>query len=355
MRIGSYIAKLYAQCVVMCIMVLVTLVLSATLMESAGNLSGMENGLWIAVQLSGLGSIEYAYQVLPVAGLLGALITGTILSRRGELLALQASGMSVWKQAVPFVFMASLFAGGGLWVGEVALPVAQAEMDSLRLSQMRRSTALNRYFTRKLQWFRQGNWMMYLPVSGRTAESFREPILYRIENGLVAEVLHGHYLRYEERRWYLEDVERFLPSSGISEKMDRTEIALSLSAQDLLEVAGNPRHMQSSEIQRLIERRKISGADTTAHALEWHGRKAYPMGVLWMCLLALPWALKPGRGRSMAMNIGAGVVAIGVLLSVTHVFRMLSLGHSIAPWLGAWGMGILSFPCLPLSAWLARD
>jgi len=137
--------------------------------------------------------------------------------------------------------------------------------------------------------------------------------------------------------------------------MDRAEIDLALSPEDLLEVAGNPRHMVSREIERLIDRRKISGADTTAHALEWHARKAYPVGVLWMCFLALPWALKPGRGRSMAMNIGAGVLAIGVLLSVTHIFRMLSLGHSVPPWVGAWGMGLLSLPCVPLSFWFARD
>ena len=62
----------------------------------------------------------------------------------------------------------------------------------------------------------------------------------------------------------------------------------------------------------------MSGADTTAHALELHGRKAYPDGNLWMCILAIPWALKPDRKRSMAVNIGAGVVAIGVLLTATH-------------------------------------
>jgi len=165
MRIALYIARLYATSVIMCLLVLVTLILCATMMESAGSLSGMAGGMWIALELSALGSIEYAYQVLPVAALLGALITGTILSRRGELLALQASGMSVWKQAVPFVVVAVLFSGLGLWVGEVALPGAQAEIDSLRLSKMRRNSALNSYFTRELQWFRQGDWMMYLPVS----------------------------------------------------------------------------------------------------------------------------------------------------------------------------------------------
>ena len=150
-------------------------------------------------------------------------------------------------------------------------------------------------------------------------------------------------------------MKRFLPSRGTSEKKARQDIRLKLSPEDLLYVAGNPRHMQSSDIHDLIRRREMSGADTTAHALELHGRKAYPMGILWRCILAIPWALKPDRKRSMAVNIGAGVVAIGVLLSATHFFRMLSLGQTIPTWMGAWGMGLLSIPCTPISFWLARD
>ena len=355
MKLSLYIARLYASSVVICVAVLVILVLCATLMESAGNLSGNADGLWVALELSALGSIEYAYQVFPVASLLGALITGTVLARRGELMALQSSGMSVTRQAIPFVVVAGLFSLGGLWLGEVALPTAQAEIDSLRLTKLRQKSALNRYFTKDLQWFRQGDWMMYLPVSGRTGKSFREPILYRMENGLVAEVLHGHVLKYENDSWILHEVERFLPGLGRSEKKTRQDIRLKVSPPDLLNVAGNPRHMQSKDIEHLIRRRTVSGADTTAHALEYHGRKAYPMGIFWMCILALPWALKPDRRRSMALNIGLGVVAIGVLLTVTHIFRMLCLGQVIPTWLGAWGMGILSIPFTPISFWLAKD
>ena len=355
MKIALYIARIYGLSVLACVSVLVLLVVSATLMESVGNLSGRQDGMWVALQLSALGSVEYAYQVFPVASLLGALITGTVLARRGELMAMQSSGVSVGRQSIPFIVMASIFSLGALWLGEVALPSAQAEIDSLRLTKLRQKSALNRYFTKELQWFRQGDWMMFLPVSGRTGESFRQPILYRMEEGLVAEVLHAEELVYENDSWILNDVERFLPSRGTSEKKARQDIRLKLSPEDLLYVAGNPRHMQSSDIHDLIRRREMSGADTTAHALELHGRKAYPMGILWMCILALPWALKPDRKRSMAVNIGAGVVAIGVLLSATHFFRMLSLGQTIPTWMGAWGMGLLSIPCTPISFWLARD
>ena len=148
MKIALYMARIYALSVLSSLAVLVILVLCATLMESAGNLSSKADGLRVALQLSVLGSIEYAYLVFPVASLLGALITGTVLARRGELMALQSTGMSVGRQAFPFLVVASLFSMVGLWLGEVALPTAQAEIDSLRLTKLRQKSALNRYFTK---------------------------------------------------------------------------------------------------------------------------------------------------------------------------------------------------------------
>ena len=348
-------ARLYALTLVLCLFVLVTLVVCATLMENATSFSGADDGVKMAIQFSLFRGVHNVYQLLPVAAMLGALVTGTTLARRGELMALQAGGMSLFRQAVPFLMVASFCTAMGLWLGEVALPSAEAEVAAIQEKNMKRRKGLDRYYTRKLQWFRLGDWVMYLPVSGRTGTSFREPILYRLANGQVAEVLHGSVLQHGASGWHLQNAERFSPSTAISQKLEKLELTLGVTPEDLLEVAGNPRHMPTAEISHLIARRKASGADTTAHELELHERRAYPMGVFWMCLLALPWSLKPQRRRSMAVNVGVGVVAIGVLLSATHIFRMLALGYSIPAWVGAWGMGMLSLPCVPLSYWLAQD
>ena len=41
-----------------------------------------------------------------------------------------------------------------------------------------------------------------------------------------------------------------------------------------------------------------------------------------------------------------------MLLAVTHVFRLLALGHKIPVPLGAWGSGVVTLLVVPLSVWL---
>ncbi len=51
------------------------------------------------LEIAGFRAAGFAYQIVPAATLLGAIIAGTALARRGELLGIQAAGIGasrVW-------------------------------------------------------------------------------------------------------------------------------------------------------------------------------------------------------------------------------------------------------------------
>ena len=192
-----------------------------------------------ALELSALGSIEYAYQVFPGGEPFGRADNGNGFGASGR-----TDGHAIeWGECgstIDSIHCDGInLSLGALWLGEVALPSAQAEIDSLRLTKLRQKSALNRYFTKELQWFRQGDWMMHLPVPGRTGESFREPILYRMEEGLVAEVLHAEELVYENDSWILNDVERFYPVVE-HQKKSASGYPFEAISRGFTDVAGNP-------------------------------------------------------------------------------------------------------------------
>ncbi|MEO1173454.1 MAG: LptF/LptG family permease, partial [Myxococcota bacterium] len=127
-----------------------------------------------------------------------------------------------------------------------------------------------------------------------------------------------------------------------------------MTAQDIVEVSGDPRMMRVPAIRALIERRERAGFDVTSHRIELNNRFAYPLNAIWMLAIALPWALHPDRRRSLAVNLGAGVVVIAVLFVVTYFFRLLALSHSIPVPLGAYGIFSVCLLLAPLSAWSYR-
>jgi lipopolysaccharide export LptBFGC system permease protein LptF len=133
----------------------------------------------------------------------------------------------------------------------------------------------------------------------------------------------------------------------------RTAVRLALSLRvtptDLIDVTGNPREMRTSEVRTLIARRRHAGFDVTAHRVELHNRFAFPLSSVWLVLAAVPWALDPDRRRSLAVTLGAGVVAVALELALSQIFRVLALAHKIAaPW-GAWGAPAVCIAAIPVS------
>ncbi len=60
------------------------------------------------------------------------------------------------------------------------------------------------------------------------------------------------------------------------------------------------------------------------------------------------------RKRSLAVNLGMGVVAIAVLLTLMYTFRTLALSHHIAAPRGAWALSLSIIAAMPLSFALYR-
>ncbi len=349
MRLARYFSATAATATGLILIGMSILVAAVTLVESAGDFSKADAGLGAVLRLAVYSAIHHGYQILPIACFLGALVSGTLLARRGELLAAQAAGVSVMRVAVAFFSVVLLAAFGGAACGELLVPRALAGVDQVQREDLRHTTALSRFYNRQLQWFRAGDLMLYLPTVERETQSFLAPVVYRFEQGLISEVFEADRLRHDEVGWWLENARVNSVGSAEIEHFSVVRLALTVTPRDLIDVTGDPRQMTSGELGALIERRTRAGFDTTSHRIELHNRFALPLSAVWMFFLVVPWALHPDRRRSMAVTLGGGVVLIAALLAMIQLFRLLALGHTIPIAIGAWGPGIVALAMLPVS------
>lgn len=352
MRLMRYFARYYAGVIVLTLASLVVLVVAVTLVENAGELTRTDSGGFTALRLAYYSAIEYGYQVLPVAAFVAVLVAGTQMARRGEVLAVQAAGRGPLHLWGPYIGIVVLFALTGSACGEYIVPRAIAGRQRIQREEIRHVDALTQFYTRRAQWFREGSLLLYLPSVDAATGSFADPMVYRLENGLIAEIIEARTLRHEPDGWWLDDAEIRRVRDAEIQRLPRLQLPLHVTPTDLIDVTGNPREMGTGEVSRLITRRQNAGFDTTAHRVELHTRMAFPLSAIWLVAMAVPWALDPDRRRSLAVTLGGGVVAIAIELSVTQVFRLLALAHKIPAPIGAWGAPLLCIVAIPLSYWL---
>ena len=354
MRLVLYFGRYLAGVIVMTLTALVVLVVAVTLVENAGELSRADTGGLIAMRLAYFSAIEYGYQVLPVACFVASLVAGTQLARRGEVLAVQAIGrgpLHVWGA---FLSVVMLTACCGSACGEWVVPGAIAGRQRIQREEIRHVDALTQFYNRRAQWFRERDLLLYLPQVDAVTESFADPIVYKLDDGLIAQVTEAQFLRHDKEGWWLEHAQKSNISIPGIERAERMPLNLHVTPTDLIDVTGNPREMHASAVARLIARRQNAGFDATAHRLELHSRLAFPLSAVWLVALAVPWSLDPDRKRSLAVTLGGGVIVIALELSITQVFRLLALAHKIAAPLGAWGAPCTCLLLFPLSAWYYR-
>jgi len=351
-RLARYFATVTSAATLLVLFTLVILIVAVSLVESAGDLAEAESGATAALKLAGFNAVKYGFQLLPIACFMGALTAGTVLARRGEILAAQAGGVSSLRLVLVFLFVVVVAAGGGAACGELLVPGAVAEGERVQREELKVRSDLSKFYNRRHKWFREGDLLIFLTRVKRELRAVEKPVVYRFEAGLISEVIEAELLRHDGTGWLLEKARvRFAASARIVE-LDVLRLELTVSPSGLVDVTGDPRQMRATEVRALVERRQSAGFDTTAHRIELHNRYALPLSAIWMFLVVAPWALHPERHRSLAASLGGGVVIIAVLLGVTHMFRLLALGHKIPVPLGAWGAGLVTLAVVPLSIWL---
>jgi LPS export ABC transporter permease LptG len=354
MRLARYFAKYYLGAIGLTWFALVVLVVSAMLIEKAGHLSKQPEGAIMALKLALLNALPFGYQMLPLACFFALIIVGTIMARRGEWLAAQAGGVQNFGRWGGLALVALCCSGGAYVAGETILPLALHKVEHIQRHELKRVDPLTRFYERRNHWYKDGEYYLFLPSFDRAKRQFYAPAIYKANGIKLTEVFEGRLLEETSEGWFLRDAVVWSMDSPEVKSVEALKLDLSVSAENLMDVTGDPRQMSYAQIQRLIDDREKAGFDTAIHILEREQRIAYPLAALALFFLILPWALHPGLRRSMAVDLGVGVVVLSVLLSLSHLLRMLALGQKIPVVLGGWGLTLVCLVFMPVSYFLYR-
>ncbi len=354
MRLVRYIALIYAGATCLTIIGLVVIVVGASLVEGSGTMMRANAGAGTVLELAGYRAAGFAYQIMPAAVLLGAMIAGTTLARRGELLGAQASGIGPSRIWVAFVGGALVFTVLTALAGEYLVPWSVVRLEREQIAALGRSDTQSNFYNRPVQWFRKGDLILYLPEVDLKNQRFNRPVIYRIADAQLREVIEAEALVYETGGFRLLEARVLDVGTSTFTHTPDLPLALDTTPTALADVTGDPRQMRILQVAALARRRADAGFDATPHAVELHGRLSHPLNAIWLALVCAPWALHVDRRRSLAVNLGIGVIAIAVLLTLMYTFRMLALGHQIAAPLGAWGLSLAILAAMPVSFWSYR-
>ncbi len=288
------------------------------------------------------------YQFTPLGALVSVLVTLGILSKNNEIVAFKASGVSLYRIALPII-IAGCFIGAALLIlDDTYLPYANQRQDALRAIIKGRPAQT---YTRPQRWIfgtnsKVYNYDLFDPkekLFGGLSVIELDPTTFQMRRRVYA--TRAEWLD-SENAWALESgwvrdfsagtVARYTPFK-VTSLPELTEPP-SYFNREVIQAF----QMSWRELSRYIGGLRAAGFDVSSLTVQLHKKFAYPLIAPISMMLAVPFALFVGsRGAIGGLALGVGIgIAYWALSALTEA--MGGIGQ-LPPFLAAWSPDLIFF------------
>ncbi|MDZ4723208.1 MAG: LptF/LptG family permease [candidate division Zixibacteria bacterium] len=283
---------------------------------------------------------------LPMFVMLASLFSVSILARRQEILAMKASGISLYRIALPFLVVGALLSVGHFYYNEYIFPAANKKRIEMREFVIENKSRSSQASVRNL--YRQISPGHFYTISNYNSDrnegtDFK---LYKTENNTLSRLMTAEKIVFIDLRW--QAIAGFVRTFDKSKQetfdtfdtLALTEIRDSPS--ELAKRLGKPEDMSLDELKHYIEVMKRTGGQYTHESLDLKIKYAFPVTSFVVVLICVPFAANPRRG-GIAASFAAGAL---IALSYFVLFRISqSSGYNqkISEDVAAWGINGLFF------------
>ena len=282
------------------------------------------------------------YLMAPMAVLLGVLITFGLMDKSSELIAMKASGFSIYRATLPVIVLCGVFAGALFVFDQLYIPRTNRQQEILRNEI--KGKPPQTYLQADRKWiFGQNNEIYYYRVFDPDQNHFGgisifefDPDKFQLTRRIYAE--HAHWEDSLQKWVFEQGWVRTLHGASIQDY--RTFDVATFN--DLHE---NPSYfkkevkqsseMSYDELRRYIDDLQQSGFDTVRLKVQLQKKIAFPLITLVMAVLAIPFSASGRRGGALA-----GVaVALGIALVywvTSGLFEAMGNANQLPAMLAAW-------------------
>jgi len=304
----------------------------------------MRNRIPAIVQVEYLWDVSPSliYLIAPLAVMLAVLITFGLMEKSAELIAMKASGVSIYRATLPLIVLSAVLAAGLFIFDQLYIPHTNRQQEILR-NQIKGKPAQT-YLQADRKWiFGQNNEIYYYQVFDPDTNHFGgisvfefDPVSFQLTRRIHAERAH-----WEPglRKWVFETGwVRTLHGASIQDYRTFDVSTFNELREDPIyfkKEVKQSSEMSYEELRRYIGDLEQSGFDTVRLKVQLQKKVAFPLITLVMAILAIPFAASGRRGGALA-----GVaIAIGVAIVywvMAGIFEAMGAANQLPALIAAW-------------------
>jgi len=292
----------------------------------------------------------------PMFVLLAILFSISILARRHEILAMKATGLSLYRITAPLFIVTMFLAAAHFYYSEYVYPPANKKR--LEIKEFTIEKKSKRALDRVHNIYRQISKGYFYTIGSFNVERREGSDLkiYRARSNRLSEVITAAQIKYVDHRWIASDgVIRTFDNKGESfRRFEAIELPdIEEKPDDFSRRIGKPEDMGYVELARYIDLMKRTGAPYLRESIDLDVKLAFPLSSCIVVLICIPFASNPRRG-SIAVSFALGTVISLVYFVMFRTLQSAGYNEKVPKELAVWGVNGLFFLVGVISMWRAR-
>jgi LPS export ABC transporter permease LptG len=293
------------------------------------------------------------YNIAPLAVLIAALVTFGVMNRNSEIVAIKATGISLYRLIIPIVTMAAVLAVVLFLFDQYYLPQANRKQEALRNQIKGRPTQTYLHPEQK--------WMFgQKPLPGEPGRifyyEFFDPDRNEFANLSVFEFDPGTFQLtrriFAKRVVWSRDSAGWVFENGWVRDVEGANVRdyRTFLETSFPEIRATPDYFKKEDLQsqemnfgqldHYIHDLQQSGFDTKRLSVAlWH-KLSYPLIAVVMAVLAIPFALSMGRRGSITGVAVAIAVALAYMV-IDNLFGAMGYVNYLPAYMAAWSADVL--------------
>jgi len=287
------------------------------------------------------------YLISPLAVMLAVLITFGLMEKSSELTAMKASGVSIYRAALPLIVLCGIFAAGLFIFDQLYIPRTNREQEILR-NQIKGKPAQT-YLQADRKWiFGQSNEIYYYQVFDPDTNRFGGISVFEFDPNSfqLTRRIHAERAHWEDglKKWVFETGwVRTLQGASIQDYRTFDVATFNELHEDpsyFKKEVKQSSEMNYEELRRYIDDLQQSGFDTVRLKVQLQKKIAFPLITLVMAVLAIPFAASGRRGGALA---GVAIaIGIAIVYWVTAgIFEAMGSANQLPAMMAAWAPDLI--------------
>lgn len=309
-----------------------------TIMELVDNVIENHVSFYYLLQYIYYYTPEIIKFVLPAAILTAVLLTFSVMSKNNEIVAVQVSGISLYRLAFPAVIVGLLLSLGFFYIQENVAPGANIKAN--KTMNIIRAHETTDEFELQKNWVvgNHNEFYFYDHIDMKMNKYRQFNVIYMSDSFSLEKRLSADFARWvSETELVLEDgFERVFkdndPLNYITFK--ERKIVIPEGEDFFKKKIKDYNYMNISELKGYIDYLKKNKSDTARYEAQLHNRYAFPFASLVMVLIAIPFSFSMGK-KGTLYGIGFAVGISIIFWGAFGIFSALGSTALLPPFISA--------------------